>query len=123
MSEHMPTTPQDATRVYPLCDTRTICGFTLENRERLQSLPVQAGEKDHATQIRAIVALLREHPEYKDVRFVLIGGVRDDGDAARVEVLKAPAKELDVSEHVEFFVNASYPDMFTYLRRACSLSP
>ena len=48
-------------------------------------------------QIRAAEALLREHPEQKDVRFVLIGGVRNDGDAARVEELKALAKELDVS--------------------------
>ncbi|VDC07093.1 unnamed protein product [Peniophora sp. CBMAI 1063] len=119
MSEHTPATPQDATRVYPPCDTRTMSGFTLENRERLVvSLAQFRPEKDHATQIRAIDALLQEHPEYKDVRFVLIGGVRNDGDAARVECLKALAKELDVSEHVEFLLNASYPDMLAYLRRA-----
>ena len=48
-------------------------------------------------QIRAAEALLREHPEYQDVRFALIAGVRNDGDVARLEELRALTKELNVS--------------------------
>ena len=67
---------------------------------------------------------------------MLIGGSRNADDAARVESLRALAKELDVEvtakacrlyalglthasqDHVEFAVNAPYSDMLSYLARA-----
>ena len=63
--------------------------------------PLHRPEKDHQAQLRALAHLLREHPEYKSssedgVRLVLIGGSRNADDAARVEGLRALAKELSV---------------------------
>ena len=58
-------------------------------------------EKDHPAQLRAFANLLSEHPEYKGgeggVRLVLIGGSRNEGDAARVEGLRRMAEELGVA--------------------------
>jgi alpha-1,2-mannosyltransferase len=58
-------------------------------------------EKDHAMQLRALEALFREHPEYKNgpssIRLVLIGGVRNEGDASRVEGLRKLANEIGIA--------------------------
>ena len=60
-------------------------------------------EKDHAAQLSAFAELLRQHPEYrssepsKRVKLVLVGGVRNEGDAFRVEMLKKQAEELKIS--------------------------
>jgi alpha-1,2-mannosyltransferase len=52
-------------------------------------------------QLRALDALFREHPEYKNgpspIRLVLIGGVRNEGDAKRVEGLHKLANELGIA--------------------------
>ena len=55
-------------------------------------------EKDHAAQIRMMAALLGRYPEHRQaVRLVLAGGVRNEGDSARVDDLKALAESLHVS--------------------------
>lgn len=54
-------------------------------------------EKDHAAQLHGFAELLAKHPEHRGAtRLVLVGGVRNDGDAARVESLKKLAKKLDI---------------------------
>ena len=58
-------------------------------------------EKDHAAQLHAFKQLLASHPEYgkpgnAHVRLVLVGGSRNAEDAARVEGLRALAKELGI---------------------------
>ena len=58
-------------------------------------------EKDHAAQLLSLDQLRKTHPEYfvagKDqIKLVLLGGSRNDGDAARVERLRALAKELEI---------------------------
>ncbi|KAI0036259.1 mannosyltransferase [Vararia minispora EC-137] len=115
--------PKEALRIYPPCDTRSMASFPLEGRERIiLSIAQFRPEKDHAMQIKALDALLRAHPEYKSsphpLRLVLIGGVRNDGDRARVEGLQTLARDLGVSDFLEFIVNASYQDMLTYLSRS-----
>lgn len=66
-------------------------------------------EKDHAAQIRMMAALLGRHPEHRQaVRLLLAGGVRNEGDSARVDDLKALADSLHVSvcslSFVSFFI-------------------
>ncbi|ETW82230.1 glycosyltransferase family 4 protein [Heterobasidion irregulare TC 32-1] len=124
LNDALRTTPRQSTIVYPPCDTREMSTFALEGRERIVlSISQFRPEKDHQAQLRALAHLLREHPEYKSssedrVRLVLIGGSRNADDAARVESLRALAKELGVEDHVEFAVNAPYSDMLSYLARA-----
>lgn len=62
---------------------------------------VDRPEKDHAAQLHAFSQLLISHPECgkpgdTHVQLVLIGGSRNDEDAARVEGLRALAKELGI---------------------------
>ncbi|RDB14695.1 GDP-Man:Man(3)GlcNAc(2)-PP-Dol alpha-1,2-mannosyltransferase [Hypsizygus marmoreus] len=110
--------------VYPPCDTREMAKFALEGRERIiLSVAQFRPEKDHPAQLAAFERLLRAHPEYAEtdttgVKLVLLGGSRNAGDAARVEGLRLLAQELGIEDHVQFVVNASYPDMLKWLSRA-----
>ena len=87
-----------------------------------------------------MAALLRRYPEHRQaVRLLLAGGVRNEGDSARVDDLKALADSLHVSvcslsfisfrtriielwhtpqDHVEFVVNAPYPRVLELLSHA-----
>jgi len=116
---HQP--PKEAKVVYPSCDTRGMAPLTLEGREPIiLSVAQFRPEKDHKAQLRALETLIRKYPEYKErgVRLVLIGGSRNAEDAARVDGLRALAKELNIEEYVEFIVNAPYPEMLKWL--SCS---
>lgn len=55
-------------------------------------------EKDHKAQLLSFASLLKSHPEYREaaVKLVLVGGSRNEEDAARVEGLRSLAKELEV---------------------------
>ncbi|KAJ7717579.1 mannosyltransferase [Mycena metata] len=107
--------------VYPSCDTREMARLPLEGRERVVlSIAQFRPEKDHAAQVRALHALLEEHPEYaaEGIQLVLIGGCRNAEDEARVEGLRKLAQDLGVESRVQFVLNAPYPDMLGWLRRA-----
>ncbi|KAJ7070666.1 mannosyltransferase [Mycena amicta] len=105
--------------VYPSCDTREMEKLPLDAREHIVlSIAQFRAEKDHAMQIRALHSLLQTHPGYERVQLVLIGGCRNDQDQARVESLRQLAKDLGVQERVTFVLNAPYPDMLAWLRRA-----
>ncbi|KAH7928759.1 glycosyltransferase family 4 protein [Leucogyrophana mollusca] len=116
--------PKSARVVHPSCDTREMSRFALEGRERvILSVAQFRPEKDHAAQLHAFSHLVKAHPEYADTgtqgaRLVLLGGSRNEGDAARVDSLKRLAKELHIEDHVQFVVNASYPEMLNWLSRA-----
>ena len=58
-------------------------------------------EKDHIAQVKAFHRLLQSHAQYsqpgsKLVKLVLVGGSRNDGDAARVEKLRRLVKDLGI---------------------------
>jgi len=116
--------PQTAKIVYPPCDTREMVKFSLTNRERvILSVAQFRPEKDHAMQLRVFHRLLNEHPEYtknddQRIKFVLVGGSRNEGDACRVDGLRKLAKELSIESQVEFVVNASYPLVLEWLSKA-----
>ncbi|KAH9831328.1 mannosyltransferase [Rhodofomes roseus] len=119
-------TPKSARIVCPPCDTREMAKFPLEGRERvILSVAQFRPEKDHAAQLHAFHSVLTSYPEYgngnpgdSQVRLVLVGGSRNAEDAARVEGLRALAKELGIADHVEFVINASFPAMLNWLSRA-----
>ncbi|KAI0727902.1 mannosyltransferase [Fomitopsis betulina] len=119
-----PADPPKSTRiVYPPCDTREISKLPLERRERvILSVAQFRPEKDHAAQLHAFHQMLISHPEYgkpgKHVQLVLIGGSRNEEDAARVEGLRALAKELGIEDHVEFVLNAPFSVVLDWLSRA-----
>ncbi|KAJ7079583.1 mannosyltransferase [Mycena belliarum] len=107
--------------VYPSCDTREMARLPLEGRARVViSIAQFRPEKNHAAQVRALHALLEAHPAYKaeGIELVLIGGCRNAEDKARVEGLRALARELGVESHVQFVLNAPYPDVLAWLGRA-----
>lgn len=55
-------------------------------------------EKDHRAQLLSLSSFLELYPEYRDppVKLVLIGGSRNDEDAARVDGLRLLAKDLGI---------------------------
>ncbi|KAF7798297.1 hypothetical protein EIP86_009517 [Pleurotus ostreatoroseus] len=116
--------PKSARIVYPPCDTREMAQFSLKSRERvILSLAQFRPEKDHKAQLQAFHRFLQTYPEYEagkegSVKLVLIGGSRNAEDAARVDELRALAKELKIEDQVQFIVNASYSDMLNWLSRA-----
>jgi len=116
--------PKEAQIVYPPCDTREIAKFSLQGRERvILSVAQFRPEKDHPAQLHSLHELFKTHPEYASegdhqVKLVLVGGSRNPADAARVDGLRALAKDLGIERHVEFVVNASYPLMLEWLSRA-----
>ncbi len=54
----------------------------------------------------------------KDAKLVLIGSVRDDSDSKRVYELRLLANELQIKDRVEFYLDASWPEILEWLRRA-----
>ncbi|TAQ83417.1 hypothetical protein B7494_g8259 [Chlorociboria aeruginascens] len=54
----------------------------------------------------------------KDAKLVLIGSVRDDSDSKRVYELRLLANELQIKDSVEFHLDASWPEILDWLRRA-----
>lgn len=103
--------------------------------ELIISLSQFRPEKDHPLQIRSFALFLdrlralessSSAPSSSDslasirrkMRLVLIGGVRDQADAARVEELKQLAVELGISDQVEFHLNIPFSELKQWLARA-----
>jgi alpha-1,2-mannosyltransferase len=54
----------------------------------------------------------------RDARLVLVGSVRDDSDSKRVYQLRLMVNELHIRDRVEFHLDASWPEILEWLRRA-----
>lgn len=118
--------PKQAKIVYPPCDTHALSQLPLERRPslllslaqfRYESFPFFLPlcsleirpEKDHAAQIRMMAYLRTRHPEHRQsMRLLLVGGVRNEGDSARVEELKELADSLQVSVRTRPFCPLIY---------------
>ncbi|KAG2125816.1 glycosyltransferase family 4 protein [Suillus clintonianus] len=114
---------REAKIVYPPCDTREMEQFSLDERERIiLSIAQFRPEKDHPAQLRAFAQLLADHPTYSSgstsAKLFLLGGARNADDHARVQSLRNLAEELKITPHVQFIVNASYPEMLGWLAMA-----
>ena len=111
------------TVVYPPCDVSGFAALPLAGDPVRLPWILSVGqfrpEKDHELQLRAFKALLdrrraSERPgggggsSSADLRLVLLGSCRDEGDAALVASLKDLATLLGIGPQVDFVVNGPY---------------
>ncbi|CZT44837.1 related to ALG11 protein [Rhynchosporium secalis] len=76
-------------------------------------------EKNHHLIVDAFAKFLAtKSPATKDAKLVLVGSVRDDSDSKRVYELRLLANELKIKDSVEFHLDASWPEILEWLRRA-----
>ena len=110
--------------VYPPCDTQSLAGFPLDNaRQGMVSLAQFRPEKEHATQLRFLRALLDRHPsllqhDKEAIKLTMMGSCRNEGDEMRIEMLKELARKLSLEDHVEFVVNAPWSEIVNRLSKA-----
>jgi alpha-1,2-mannosyltransferase len=76
-------------------------------------------EKNHQLILQSFAEFVRtETPAAKQARLVLIGSVRDDSDSKRVYKLRLLVNELHIKDQVEFHLDASWPEILDWLRKA-----
>ncbi|TVY78292.1 GDP-Man:Man(3)GlcNAc(2)-PP-Dol alpha-1,2-mannosyltransferase [Lachnellula suecica] len=76
-------------------------------------------EKNHKLILAAFAEFMAtKSPATKGAKLVLVGSVRDDGDSKRVYELRLLVNELQVKDSVEFHLDASWPEILDWLRRA-----
>ncbi|KAF4125881.1 alpha-1,2-mannosyltransferase [Geosmithia morbida] len=76
-------------------------------------------EKNHQLIIESFAKFVRtESDAARDAKLVLIGSVRDDADSKRVYELRLLVNELRIKDHVIFHLDAPWPDVLDWLRRA-----
>lgn len=76
-------------------------------------------EKNHRLILDAFSEFMATKSEATEgAKLVLIGSVRDDSDSKRVYELRLAVNELRIKESVEFHLDASWPEILEWLRRA-----
>ncbi len=76
-------------------------------------------EKNHQLILTAFAEFMNTRtPATRGAKLVLIGSVRDDSDSKRVYELRLLANELQIKESVEFHLDASWPEILEWLRKA-----
>ena len=76
-------------------------------------------EKNHKLILTAFAEFMAtKTAATKGAKLVLIGSVRDDGDSKRVYELRLLANELQIKDDVEFHLDASWPEILDWLRKA-----
>lgn len=91
-----------------------------KNREKVLLYIAQfRPEKNHSLILNAFAEFMATGtPATKGTRLVLVGSVRDDGDSKRVYELRLQANELKIKDSVEFHLDASWPEILDWLRKA-----
>ncbi|KAI6708778.1 hypothetical protein PZA11_007761 [Diplocarpon coronariae] len=76
-------------------------------------------EKNHHLIVESFAKFIAtQSPATKKAKLVLVGSVRDDSDSKRVYELRLLANELQIKDSVEFHLDASWPEILEWLRRA-----
>ncbi|TDZ31162.1 GDP-Man:Man(3)GlcNAc(2)-PP-Dol alpha-1,2-mannosyltransferase [Colletotrichum spinosum] len=76
-------------------------------------------EKNHQLIVQSFAEFLKTNTEAaKDAKLVLIGSVRDDHDSKRVYTLRLLVNELNIKDRVEFYLDASWPEILEWLQKA-----
>jgi alpha-1,2-mannosyltransferase len=76
-------------------------------------------EKNHKLILTAFAEFMAtKSAATKRAKLVLIGSVRDDADSKRVYELRLLANELKIKDSVEFHLDASWPEILQWLRKA-----
>lgn len=111
-----------AVRLFPPCDNRDKLSLAISKpREKVfLSIAQYRPEKNHMLQVDAFADLLAQHPgdHTKDARLVMLGSSRNADDEARVDALRARAKELKIDKQVDVITNVKYADLLGWLGRS-----
>ena len=76
-------------------------------------------EKNHELILQSFAKFLKTGTTAaKAAKLVLIGSVRDDQDSKKVYQLRLLVNELSIKDQVEFHLDASWPEILDWLRRA-----
>ncbi|KAK3900630.1 glycosyltransferase [Staphylotrichum tortipilum] len=77
-------------------------------------------EKNHQLILEAFAQFLKTGSKAatEGARLVLVGSVRDDSDSKRVYELRLLVNELHIRDRVEFHLDAPWPEILEWLRRA-----
>ena len=79
-------------------------------------------EKNHTLILDAFAKLVngnnKQYAKGERPRLVLVGSVRNDDDSRFIYKLRLLVNELHIKEDVEFILNAPWPDVLAWLRRA-----
>ncbi len=111
--------PERTHVVYPAVDTEAVSRFPLDKRDDVViSISQFRPEKDHPLQMRAF-ALFKERSKGSE-KLVMIGSVRNSGDQAIVDSIRALGQKLSLVEgrDYELALNVSYAELLDYYRRA-----
>ncbi|XP_050039004.1 GDP-Man:Man(3)GlcNAc(2)-PP-Dol alpha-1,2-mannosyltransferase [Dermacentor andersoni] len=119
--------PTRTVLVYPPCSVGEFKALPIMDKDsvssaefRVLSLSQFRPEKDHELQLKVLVELKEQLPdsEFSRIRFVMIGGCRNQEDEQRVTRLKHLAAEMGVEDNVEFRLNAPFADLMSEMKRA-----
>ncbi|KAK3371193.1 glycosyltransferase family 4 protein [Lasiosphaeria ovina] len=76
-------------------------------------------EKNHQLVVQAFAEFLKTgSAAAQSARLMLLGSVRDDADSKRVYKLRLLVNELHIRDRVDFHLDASWPEILDWLRRA-----
>lgn len=76
-------------------------------------------EKNHQLIIQSFYEFLKTDTKAaKKAKLVLVGSVRDDQDSKRVYQLRLMANELGIKDHIEFHLDATWPEILDWLQKA-----
>lgn len=112
--------------VYPPCAVEELAEeveVSAASEPKRQKLLLYIGqfrpEKNHPLIVEAFANFIHSGSEAsKGARLVLVGSVRDDQDSKRVYKLRLLIRELKVVDHVDFQLDASWPDILGWLGRS-----
>ncbi|CAH1267923.1 ALG11 [Branchiostoma lanceolatum] len=112
-------------KVFPPCDVKEFMNLPMKSdagktQHSIVSVAQFRPEKDHPLQLRAFHEFLKGVPQDKrrNYKLVLIGGVRNHGDADRVDGLKRLAEKLEVTQYTEFRLNVPFSELKQSLSEA-----
>lgn len=76
-------------------------------------------EKNHTLIVNSFAEFAKSGSEAsRNAKLVLVGSVRDDNDSKRVYQLRLLVDELHIRDRVTFQLDASWPDILEWLRKA-----
>lgn len=117
--------PTTTFRVYPPCNVSEFIQIPLMEDSQKTTLSIVSvsqfrPEKDHRLQIQAFHLLLDNVSSTirNRLRLELIGSCRNQEDEKRVQELQQLCKDLNVQDHVHFYLNLSFSELKQRLQNA-----
>lgn len=106
-------------KIFPPCDVSRYTQIPIDSNERDRNLLISLAqfrpEKNHEEQVRVFALLKKKHP---DLKFIMAGGVRNEGDENRADEIEALAVKLGIEKDVKVERNISFARMDQLFRSA-----